>query len=397
MGNKINPIRQVFLLLIISALVHPIFAQETGNASTATLVQIECEEPKCITQEEILIEAQRSFDRSLSILGIVATSLGVLVALLTLIIIIAIACGIFEYRRWRGIRKEIEEEAKVVKNIRKKAEDDMSKLEEELKNHVPPLTEKPSKEIEEKLGELDKKIEILEMLGTPLKAEDYFNRGVGLYHKEKYEEALKAFEKAIELNPDKESAWNNKGATLSKLERYDEALKAHEKAIELNPNHIMALSNKGIALSNLERYDEALKAFEKAIELNPDDEVTWNNKGVTLDEYKRYDEALKAYEKAIELNPDKESAWNNKGATLSNLERYDEALKAFEKAIELSPDYDSAWFNKACAYSLKEDKKNMLDSLSKAIELNSKNKEDAKTDEDFKKYRKDPDFKKLVE
>jgi len=45
--------------------------------------------------EEIVIESQNSFDKSLSILNLVATLMAVLVGLITLIIVIAIACGIF--------------------------------------------------------------------------------------------------------------------------------------------------------------------------------------------------------------------------------------------------------------------------------------------------------------
>lgn len=64
-------------------------------------------------------------------------------------------------------------------------------------------------------------------------------------------------------------AWNDKGAALEKQGKLDEAIQAFDKAIELNPNFALAWSNKALMLFKAKRYDEALEAVNKAIELNP--------------------------------------------------------------------------------------------------------------------------------
>lgn len=350
---KINRNFLIFLLLIFAlSTISCTFVYEGGDKST--------------------------LESSIGLLNIVATLMAVLVALLTLIFIIAIAFGFFESRRWVEYRKqlenrvvdaetkvkEIEEDAKFIKNIRKNLEEDASRIRMELgTTPLPPLTEKPSEEIIGKLDELSHKLEILEALGVSLKPEDYLNRGFDLYNKGKYKLALEAFDKAIELKPDYAEAWNNKGWALSALGRNEEALKAYDKAIELKPDFALAWSNKGVRLGKLSRYEEALKAYDKAIELKPDDAT----------------------------------AWSNKGAALVSLNRHNEALKAFDKAIELKLDFADTWFNRACAYSLKKDKENTLKNLSKAIQLDITYKEKAKKDEDFKNLREDEDFKKIVQ
>ena len=43
-------------------------------------------------------------------------------------------------------------------------------------------------------------------------------------------------------------AWNNKGVALAKLNKSDEAIKAYDKAIEINPHNSNAWNNKGVAL-----------------------------------------------------------------------------------------------------------------------------------------------------
>ncbi len=61
--------------------------------------------------------------------------------------------------------------------------------------------------------------------------------------------------------------WNNKGSALGELDKGEEALKAFEKAIELDPDNAEAWCGKGGALIQLGRYEEASKAVKKANEL----------------------------------------------------------------------------------------------------------------------------------
>ena len=58
-------------------------------------------------------------------------------------------------------------------------------------------------------------------------------------------------------------AWNNKGAALAVQSKYDEAIKAYDEAIRLDPNDADAWNNKGIALNTQGKYDEAIKAYER--------------------------------------------------------------------------------------------------------------------------------------
>ena len=77
-----------------------------------------------------------------------------------------------------------------------------------------------------------------------------------------------------------------RGASLASDGRYDEALEAYNKAIELDPKDAFAWFYKGFTLRDLKRNDEALEAYNKSIELDPKDASTWNNKGNTLGDLK---------------------------------------------------------------------------------------------------------------
>jgi tetratricopeptide (TPR) repeat protein len=64
---------------------------------------------------------------------------------------------------------------------------------------------------------------------------------------EYYNQQLLAFDKAIALEPGNADAWFNKGFALAGMKRYDEAIAAFEKVQELNPNYPKIAQNKQIA------------------------------------------------------------------------------------------------------------------------------------------------------
>ena len=119
------------------------------------------------------------------------------------------------------------------------------------------------------------------------------------------------------------------------LNKSDEAITAFDKAIEINPLDSMIWCNKGLTLAHLGKLDEAIKAYDKAIEINPHNSYTWGGKGIVLYNLNKSDEAITAYDKAIEINPRNAYGWSNKGDVLVKLGKSNEAIKAYGKATEI--------------------------------------------------------------
>ncbi len=177
-------------------------------------------------------------------------------------------------------------------------------------------------------------------------ADGWYNKGVALGELGKYDEAIKAYNEAIRVNPDLIVAWFQKGNALHKQGKYDAAIKTYDAAIRLDPKYPIIWSNKGVSLGNQGRYDEAIKCYDEAIRLDPNSDDAWNNKGNALYKQGKNDEAIRAYDEAIQLDPNNAKAWHNKGNAVADQGKYDEAIKVYEKAIELKPKYACIWNKK---------------------------------------------------
>ncbi len=149
--------------------------------------------------------------------------------------------------------------------------------------------------------------------------------------------------KAVQNRKTKEE-WLKEGDTQHKAGHYEEALFAYEQALQIDENLVSAWAGKGEALRGCKLFEEARAAFERAIWLDSENASLYVRKGDALNDVKNYTEALAAYEKAIELDSNHMWAWQNKALVLVRLaQRTPEkaelfnhlAQQAFEKARQL--------------------------------------------------------------
>ena len=75
-------------------------------------------------------------------------------------------------------------------------------------------------------------------------------KAYALYNLGRYEEAIKCYDKALEIDEKYVNAWNNKGNALCNLGKYDEAIECYDKALEIDDKFVDAWNNKGVALGN---------------------------------------------------------------------------------------------------------------------------------------------------
>ncbi len=103
------------------------------------------------------------------------------------------------------------------------------------------------------------------------------------------------------------------GRSLAALERDAEALEAYTRAAEINPEYAAAHAGRGDALYALDRDAEALEAYTRAAEINPEYAAAHAGRGDALYALDRDAEALEAYTRAAEINPEYAAAHAGRG------------------------------------------------------------------------------------
>ncbi len=260
--NKVNKfLISLLLIVIISILAYPSWAQEndtviahlplSSNDTISTALPSSPIIKNEVSQVDILGESQRNLDRSINILNIVATSMGILVGLFTAILVVGGIFGFSELRKLKEIREKAEKDMKVIKDIKKK-------VEEEPKGLIKRVTEL-ERRMEELLEKSDKS-QIKKSARTPA---DYMKLGETEYSKGNYETAIKHYEKAIK-SKDYVYAWVNKCYALRKLGRHEEALESINRALKLKADRAWIWDIKGYILRKLGNHEELLKVRKKA-------------------------------------------------------------------------------------------------------------------------------------
>jgi len=117
--------------------------------------------------------------------------------------------------------------------------------------------------------------------------------------------------------------------------RFDEAVAAAKRAIELQPKNAQAYNNLAYAYSHKNRRAEALGAMKQAAELDPGNALFRANLGAFQLERDDYAGAAESYSKAHELQPASTDFLLGLTHSLRLLGRYDEAMSAVNSLIEL--------------------------------------------------------------
>ena len=99
-------------------------------------------------------------------------------------------------------------------------------------------------------------------------AETNYIHGNVLKLKNKFEEAIIFYKKAIELKHDFFEAYNNLASSQKKIGLINEAIQNYNTSIKIKENNLEAHFNLGNLLYEEKNFDEALTSYEKVIEIN---------------------------------------------------------------------------------------------------------------------------------
>ena len=196
-------------------------------------------------------------------------------------------------------------------------------------------------------------------------------------------------------------AHNAKGVIQTRRRNYDEALRLFRRALDLNPGDAGYRINISLAYYLQGRTDEAQKAYDEAAEVNQDFAATFDfltrrqvtpavpkaraaaeplqqlaadrayQEGAAYLRLKALDRAEEAFDRALALDPQNADALNGKGVVQTRRRDYGQAIGLFNRAIAIQPGNAGLRVNLAIAYHLSGRKDDALQAYRKAVELDA--------------------------
>lgn len=205
-------------------------------------------------------------------------------------------------------------------------------------------------------GHLDQAIALLGR--SPDAADAQYLRAKIYSAEANFAKAAACLEQAVAIRPDFAEAWSDLGVARKAMLKDAETLRAFGRAVELNPNDPVAQYRLGAEYLRQDHPQSAIAPLEAAYRLNPDDQSTLNALQSALRQAGRSQEAEEVKRKLAVLlrkrdeesqNAMKALKLNNEGAELEKANKLPEALERYHQATALNPAHVGIRVNYAVA------------------------------------------------
>jgi len=210
-------------------------------------------------------------------------------------------------------------------------------------------------------------------------------KGNEFYKKKDFDNALKYYNAAIELDPSNCTFYSNVAAVHFEMADYEKCRELCKKAIDIGHENyadykVIAkiLSRIGNAYFKEDKLDLAIEYFNKSLtecrskaaldKLNQaekiikqrnvdayiDPEISLQEKAKAAELFKagKFPDAIKGYTEAILRNPKDHTLYSNRAATYMKLLEYPSAIKDCDRCVEIKPDFVKALMRKATCYQI---------------------------------------------
>ncbi len=148
--------------------------------------------------------------------------------------------------------------------------------------------------------------------------------------------AADIFKNLAQKYPDDALIWSFYGNTLQSLGQYDKAVKAFQTALKLQPDNESALGGLAVIYENRKQFARCDSIYEVGIQRLPESAMLLNNYSYSLAERgKNLQKALELAQKAITLEPNNAAYLDTYGWVLYKLGKYKQAAEYIKKSIEL--------------------------------------------------------------
>ncbi|MFQ5849007.1 MAG: tetratricopeptide repeat protein [Candidatus Binatia bacterium] len=195
-----------------------------------------------------------------------------------------------------------------------------------------------------KQGSIDQAVEAYQqaLQVEPRYAPAHYNLGNLFARQGKLNEAMHHYQEAVRILPDFAEAHNNLGNVLAKRDELEEAIQHFRRALELSPGRSGIHLNMANALARQGRLNEAIDHFREALKIKPDLVEAHDQLGSVLAAQGHLDMAIDHFRQALRIQPEFAEAHESLGRALALQGKRDEAIKHYQEALRIMKSHPEA-------------------------------------------------------
>ncbi len=188
-----------------------------------------------------------------------------------------------------------------------------------------------------------------------------------------WQNALKIYQRAINIDPEDENLSAKIGACYLALNDYKAAMSTLIPAAKKHTSDLRLQKAASQAFMQAEMWSEALPYLEQVINLAPDDTLSIKETARVSSKAGDQQRAIELFHRASALDPKDAKVHSELSNLYQNAERWTESKTALDKALDLEP--QNAKFHKQMAHCLimLGEEKDALDVLNQAINIDPDN------------------------
>ena len=163
----------------------------------------------------------------------------------------------------------------------------------------------------------------------------HHNRGVVLEKLGRLEDAVEAFDTAVDCGMPPDAEYHHaRGTNARHRGDHATAVAAFSAALKLDPRHRTARANRAYARRKIGDFVGARRDYGKALADAPTAKL-YNARAYCSAKLEKFDAAVADYTEALRLDPANAHALHNRGISYDRLGRDDEAARDLERALEI--------------------------------------------------------------
>ncbi len=130
----------------------------------------------------------------------------------------------------------------------------------------------------------------------------FFKKAINLMADEKLDEAVVFFEKALTLDPDNIDILLKLGYMKFHLDDYNDAIKTYDKILDIDITNAEAWNLKSLIYYKQKNYIKALNCVDKSVESNSIYDMAWYNKACFHSILNQVQESIESLKRSVEID-----------------------------------------------------------------------------------------------